>query len=123
MAVANQYAADDYCRSIGMKLFVLDSEETQTSLFNELFDLLDKYSMTFRVDGVQDDEDGLWYYDDGKTPASSDLSWRVSSDPFLDWNTLVVTNTAFPLKVYLPTYTIDMVPAGKTCPFICEFLE
>lgn len=112
--------ADAYCKEQKMVLFAIDTNETQIALFKELA-ALSTASMTYRVDGVQR-ADWSWYYE-GDALAYFGLMWRSTEEPYLDYNTMVVTNKDADIDLYRPTYGIDRVRPSDLLPFICEFTE
>lgn len=112
-----QADAKNYCERKGMKLFTIDSAETQTSLLDYLQPNFSSIEIYFRVDGIKDETDGKWYYySNGKTLAFSGLDWLVSADTLSGRNTMVVTNTKIDWIM-----KVDGVDASSEFPFICEF--
>lgn len=105
-----------------MKLFVIDSANTQTALFKYLFPTYSSVDTIFRVDGTRDETDGNWYYYSyGKTSAFAGLDWLLTPDTYTGWTTMVVTNLAYPMEKVIPTFKVDGLDVNLLLPFICEY--
>lgn len=76
----NHFQGYDICSYYGMKLFVIDTVNTQTQLFDSLAIRWPTPSSvaTFHIDGVKDASNGKWYYysNGTKTLATTDLIWK-----------------------------------------------
>lgn len=105
-----------------MKLFVIDTASTQSALFTYLEPKYPEFDVYFRVDGIRDETDGNWYYYSyGKSSAFTGLDWLMTVDTLTGWNTLVVTNMAYPMDKIIPTYKVDGLDPTMLFPFICEY--
>lgn len=106
-----------------MKFFAIDSSAIQKALFDSLYPLFLYSPAYFRVDGIRDETNGNWYYNNGQTLAFSGLEWLISSDTAPGFNTLVVTNMAEPMVKVIPTMKVDGFEANSYIDpfFICEY--
>lgn len=77
----NHSKAYDFCSRYGMKLFVIESANTQTQFLNILAKWWSKTTITeLWIDGERDVSDGNWYYYSyEKTHAFADLIWMNRS--------------------------------------------
>lgn len=108
----NQNDAKRYCRIFEMKLFMIDSNQTQTILLQALNFT---ESFTFYVDGSRNSKDGKWYYEDGKVEAFAELKWKNWNKTIVeDANAMVVTNSDD------GTPCIDVINEKNYLNFICE---
>lgn len=77
----NQYTA---CKNAGMKLFVTDSTEAQSTLSTTLITYygVQKTGQVFWLDGKKDATDGKWYYHGSgvKVPFYDGLIWNITPD-------------------------------------------
>lgn len=94
-----------------MKLFVIDSADVQTALFDFLTQKYAKKAESLIwIDGVRE-KDGKWYYigDGKKTPAFSGLLWIKGSNK--DKNCLMASNRQgnFKVEAALCKYVKDLV--------------
>lgn len=109
-----QPEADAYCKALGGNglLFQIDSDDTQDSIFSILDVSLGQqgYQYAFRVDGLRDTADNQWYYYDfGKAPAFAGLKWYMTSDTLVGFDSLVITNMAWPAAKVVQSPAVDGV--------------
>lgn len=119
-----QDQANAYCKAGMMQLFQIDSATTQTAIFYVLNQLLTQsyYNYAIRVDGLRDTTSGLWYYYSyGKTAAFAGLKWYQKSDTLTTYDSLVITNMAYPSSKVVPSEAVDGVPLGDLLPALCEW--
>lgn len=122
----DQAGAAAGCKAGYMYLFQIDSDIVQTTLFAFLDQALSAggYNFMFRVDGVRDATDKNWYYysKGTKTPAFAGLKWYISSDTLDGFDSLVVTNLAYPVQKAIAKTAADGVQSNDPSPlYICEY--
>lgn len=122
--VGNQVDANNYCIGNGMKLFVVNSAAIQTAVFAALLAGFGPNPVVLRADGLRDEAgDNKWYfYANGKTPAFTGLSWLTSNDTLPGLNSLVITNMAYPMQKYNPTFKIDGLDSVTAFNVLCEYV-
>lgn len=99
------------CESTGMKLYVIDSTDTQ----NEIFRIVKLLFGTggwhiIWVDGIKD-ATGWFYYSYGKKAAWTGLKWQTSAAKAK--GCVAVTD-------YFGPYNIDGFPCDGGCTYACE---
>lgn len=105
-----------------MKLFVIDSDEVQTSFFAFVLSMFGIGSSTSnnvqRIDGMRDSPYGDWfYYSYGtKTPAFTGLDWGgpTGSNTSATKSCLIATN-------FYGQIHVDGMSCAGTRRFACEF--
>jgi hypothetical protein len=115
----NATEALNYCKSQGMLLFRIDTNETQQDFFTGIKKFYPGNGVNFFVDGQRDLTDGKWYFwNTGvKTPAYSGLNWKNG-----DSNTGTGLNY---LQISLQNGWIVMVGQyrDKNNWHVCEFIK
>lgn len=106
-----------------MKLFVIESAEWQAGLFSILNEVAQDTAVVLRVDGLKDESgDNNWYYySNGKQPAFDGLDWLTTSETMAGYDSLTVTNMAFPMEEVLPQFKVDGLPSDYLFYVVCEF--
>jgi hypothetical protein len=108
-----------------MLLFQIDSDDTQNSIFAVLDTNLGKngYNYAFRVDGLRDTADGNWYYYDfGQAPAFAGLKWYFTSDTLTGYDSLVITNMAWPANKLVQSPAVDGIQNElDLVPVLCQY--
>lgn len=122
----DQAGADAACKAGYMYLFQIDSDAVQTELFSLLDQILSAGGLNFmfRVDGVRDTTDKKWYYysKGTKTPAFAGIKWYVSSDTLDGFDSMVVTNLAYPVQKAIANTAVDAVQNNDPTPlYLCEY--
>lgn len=119
----SQSAADAYCKSHGMQLFVITDAYVQTTLFATLTTMAAGNPVIFRVDGIRDEPNGDWFnYSYGKAPVFAGLEWLQTLDTLTGYGTMIVENIAYPMMKQMLTWKVDGVDPTTAFPFICEFV-
>lgn len=95
-----------------MKLFVIDSTNTQTQILGTFAKWWPKaWTRQFWIDGIKNETDGKWYYYSyKKTPAFENLLWYKGGKG----NCLAASSTDVPFKV------IGFNCSGSVIP-VCEY--
>lgn len=123
---ADQPTAMSGCAAGYMHLLQIDSDFVQTfilALMDQVFSG-SGYPYLARVDGVRDPADKKWYYSSKgtKVEAWAGLKWLVNSDTFTGYDTLVVTNLAYPVNKAFMKSAIDGVPSNEgNSLYLCEY--
>jgi hypothetical protein len=126
-----QSEADAACKAgstagTEMKLFQIDSDDTQTAIFAVLEANLGSqgYNYAFRVDGLRDTSDGQWYYHNSGSPepAFSNLKWYMTSDTLEGFDSLAITNMAWPASKVVPSVAVDGIQSDNDLvPVLCQY--
>lgn len=99
-----------------MKLFIIDSDDVQTSIFQiatQLYGL--NNSTIIWVDGVKDGSDFNWYtYTTGKHPVWTGLAWYTSAAQAT--GCLAITNLNAPFHV-------DGFPCPRSMIYACQYIK
>lgn len=110
----NQKDARRYCSIFHMKLFMIDSDQTQTNLFEFLNST--ESSFAIFIDGTRNSTDGKWYYEQGKVEAFAGLKWKnlnKTNDRGEIALVVVKSGNEYP--------SVDAFSEKNYLNFICEF--